>query len=290
MPVDNMDSARRIKIIRIEPELVNTSPDVPANSQPELPGSVGAPAESAILTAEAGALAQASGLDLNLVNRALVNFMASGTSSAERVRSLFLHEHGHYDVTLLRLLAAVVSDALPDAQPSVCMHAHSVNVPTIDDNVIMHPADGGPNFAFSVIDDLNLVESARFYETGMMIQPDAFRVIRRYPHAVKFYVIVDGIYRGVRLCSSAVIESLGFYPEEPSTDIPYPPCRGFYTPAEAFHYLYLAMHDRGLLRPDLRFVSEDEPSQVPANVSDLVVIEDSVYANHIDEKEVESQV
>lgn len=110
-------------------------------------------------------------------------------------------EYTLFDVTLLRLLAAVVADALPNAAPNVCMHAHNANLPTVEDDIYLNPLDGGPSYYFSVIDDHNLVESEWFYDRGVMIQPQDYRTIRRYPPTVRFYVIVDGIYRGVRLCT-----------------------------------------------------------------------------------------
>ena len=90
--------------------------------------------------------------------------------------------------------------------------------------------------------------------------------------------------------SRNVIESLGFFPEEPSGDNPYPPCRGFYTAPEAFHYLYRALEDRGMLRPGLRFVSEETPSNIPSNISEQVVIEEPAFANHLEEREVDAQI
>lgn len=188
------------------------------------------------------------------------------------MRDLFKSDDSINDIRLLKLLATA-ADGISSSRSSSapCMHAHGLEPDADSDPYAVHPADGGPNYEFRCIYDTDLLESEPFYSAGVMVTDPIFRVIRMYPHTVLFYAIVDGPYRGVRLCTlyvhllhrlsirlltawyyRAVIEALGFTPKYPTVNDAYPTCRGFYTAAEAFHYLHQALLIRGLIVPSSR--------------------------------------
>ncbi|VDB96064.1 unnamed protein product [Peniophora sp. CBMAI 1063] len=176
-----------------------------------------------------------------------VQEVLSGDSSASRaVRELLKDPLSISDPRLLKLLADAVAQGLrfPRSASPVCMHAHGMRIAT---ELERYGQDGGPDYLFTAMEDVDLSESEPFYSAGVMITSPKFRLIRRYPPTVLFYVIVDSAHRGVRLCTLAVIQLLGFTPEYPTRENAYPACRGFYTAGEAFHYLHEALLHRGVI-------------------------------------------